>query len=363
VDYVKGFGKITSAGEVTASLTDGGTEVLSTKNILIATGSEVTPFPGIEVDEKTIVSSTGALSLKEVPKRMLVIGAGVIGLELGSVWKRLGTEVTAVEFLGHVGGMGIDMDISKQFQRSLKKQGMKFKLNTGVTGAEKNADGSITVSMKNKKDKEETVDCDVLLVCVGRRPVTGGLGLEDVGVTMGERGKIAVDGGFKTNVPGIYAIGDVIDGPMLAHKAEDEGILCVESIATGAPAHIDYNCVPSVVYTHPEVAWVGKNEEELKEAGIEYKVGAFPMSANSRAICNGDAEGVVKVLSDAKTDKMLGCHMIGPVVGEMINEAALAMEYGASAEDVARVCHAHPTQSEAFREAALGAYCGDMINS
>jgi len=362
IDYFKGLGTITSANEVTCTSEDGSKEVVSAKNILIATGSEVTPFPGIEVDEETIVSSTGALSLKEVPERLVLIGAGVIGLELGSVWSRLGSKVTAVEFMGHIGGLGIDMGISKVFQRSLKKQGLDFKLNTKVTGAQKQPDGTVKVMIEDKKGKTSELEADVLLVCVGRRPVTNGLGLESVGIECDPRGKIPVNSHFQTSTPNIYAIGDVIDGPMLAHKAEDEGVVCVEAIAGLGDPHIDYNCVPSVVYTHPEVAWVGKNEEDLKEAGIEYKVGEFPMMANSRAKCNGDTDGVVKVLSCAKTDRMLGVYMVGAVAGELINEAALAMEYGASAEDVARVCHAHPTQAEAFREAALAAYCGQPIN-
>jgi len=365
VDYHKGLGTITSATEVTCTGADGTVEALPTKNILIATGSEVTPFPGgaVEIDEETIVSSTGALSLKSVPERMVLIGAGVIGLELGSVWSRLGTEVTAVEFMGHIGGLGIDMGISKLFQKTLKKQGLKFMMNTKVMAADKQADGSVTVTVEDKKGKSSEIECDVVLVCVGRRPVTEGLGLENVGITTDERSrKIPVDHAFRTSVPNIFAIGDVIDGPMLAHKAEDEGVVCVEAIAGMGDPHIDYNCVPSVVYTHPEVAWVGKNEEDLKEAGIEYKVGEFPMVANSRAKCNGDTDGTVKVLSCQKTDKLLGVYIVGAAAGELINEAALAMEYGASAEDMARVCHAHPTQAEALREAAMAAYCGSPIN-
>mmetsp|Transcript_6208 Transcript_6208/g.15997 ORF Transcript_6208/g.15997 Transcript_6208/m.15997 type:complete len:340 (+) Transcript_6208:123-1142(+) len=338
---------------------------MSAKNIMIATGSEVTPFPGgaIEIDEETIVSSTGALSLKKVPKHMVVIGGGVIGLELGSVWSRLGAKVTVVEFLGHIGGVGIDMDISKQFQRTLKKQGVEFKLNHAVTGAEKKADGTIAVHMKDtKKDADKVIDdCDTLLVSIGRRPYLDKLGLETAGVAINDGGRVAVNDRFQTSVPSIYAIGDCIDGPMLAHKAEDEGIIAVEGILGGHP-HIDYNCVPSVVYTHPEVAWVGKSEEDLKAEGIEYNVGTFPMSANSRAKCNQDADGLIKVLGCKKTDRMLGVYMMCAAAGEMIGEAALAMEYGASCEDVARVCHAHPTQTEAFREACLAAYCGKAIN-
>ena len=254
------------------------------------------------------------------------------------------------------------MDISKTFQRSLKKQGINFMLNHGVTGAIKNADGTVTIEMNDvKKDKAKTLECDAVLVSIGRRPFLEGLGLEGVGVALDAQGRVGVNERFQTSVPNIYAIGDCIHGPMLAHKAEDEGVICVEGMLGGTP-HIDYNCVPSVVYTHPEVAWVGKSEEDLKAAGIEYNVGTFPMSANSRARCNQDSEGVIKVLGDKKTDKMLGVYMMAPAAGELIGEAVLAMEYGASCEDVARVCHAHPTQSEAFREACLMAYCGDAIN-
>ncbi|XP_076344318.1 dihydrolipoyl dehydrogenase, mitochondrial isoform X2 [Tachypleus tridentatus] len=362
VSHVQGHGKITGPNEVTALKTDGSSEVIKTKNILIATGSETSPFPGVEIDEKTIVSSTGALSLERVPKKMVVIGAGVIGLELGSVWSRLGSEVTAVEFLGHIGGLGIDMEISKNFQRILTKQGLKMKLNTKVTAAVQEGE-KIRVSIEAVKDpnKKEELDCDVLLVCVGRRPYTDNLGLEDVGVKKDEKGRIMVNNRFQTAVPSIYAIGDCIPGPMLAHKAEDEGIVCVEGIVSG-PVHIDYNCVPSVIYTHPEVAWVGKSEEELKEKGVEIKIGKFPLLANSRAKTNADTDGLVKIIGDKVTDRILGAHIIGAGAGEMVNEAALALEYGASCEDVARVCHAHPTVSEAFREANLAAYFGKAIN-
>ncbi|XP_046851728.1 dihydrolipoyl dehydrogenase, mitochondrial-like [Xenia sp. Carnegie-2017] len=364
VTELHGHGKITSPNEVTVFKDDGSQEVVTTKNILIATGSVVTPFPGIEVDEKTIVSSTGALSLKKVPKNMVLIGAGVIGLELGSVWGRLGSNVTAVEFLGHVGGMGIDMEISKNFQRILKKQGMNFKLNTKVTGATKNGE-IIKVDVESVKDsskkKRYRLECDTLLVCIGRRPYTNNLGLEELGIQLDKAGRIPVDSRFSTKIPSIYAIGDVIDGPMLAHKAEDEGIICVEGLA-GGPVHIDYNCVPSVIYTHPEVAWVGKTEEMLKEEGVEFKVGKFPIAANSRARTNADSDGLMKVIGDKETDRLLGVHMISPAAGEIINEAALAMEYGASCEDIARVCHAHPTVSEAFREANTAAYAGKAIN-
>nr|CAB3238182.1 dihydrolipoyl dehydrogenase, mitochondrial [Phallusia mammillata] len=362
VTRVDGFGTIKSPTQVVATKADGSEDTINTKNILIATGSEVTPFPGLEIDEETIISSTGALSLKEVPKRMILIGAGVIGVELGSVWSRLGSQVTAVEFLGHVGGLGIDMEVSKTFQRTLTKQGMKFKLNTKVLSASKSSSG-IQVNVEAAKGgKAETMECDVLLVCIGRRPYTANLGLENVGIELEPRGTVAVNDRFQTSVPNIYAIGDCIKGPMLAHKAEDEGIICVEGM-TGAPVHIDYNCVPSVIYTHPEVGWVGKTEENLKEENIPYKIGRFPFSANSRAKTNADTDGFVKILSHKETDRVLGAHIIGGGAGEMINEAVLALEYGASAEDIARVSHAHPTLSEAFREANLMAYCGKPINN
>ncbi|XP_034946294.1 dihydrolipoyl dehydrogenase, mitochondrial [Chelonus insularis] len=363
VEWVKGHGKITGKNQVSALGPDGSVDTtINTKNILIATGSEVTPFGGLEIDEKQIVSSTGALSLNPVPKRLIVIGAGVIGLELGSVWQRLGSEVTAVEFMPTIGGAGIDGEVSKTMQKILAKQGLNFKLSTKVTGAEK-VGSEIKVSIEDAKDpsKKETLMCDVLLVCVGRRPYTQNLGLEDMGIERDEKGRIPVNNRFQTVIPNIYAIGDCIHGPMLAHKAEDEGIITVEGIAGGA-VHIDYNCVPSVVYTHPEVGWVGKTEEDLKKEGIEYKIGKFPFLANSRAKTNLDTEGFAKVLACQSTDKILGVHMIGPGVGELINEAVLAMEYGASAEDVARVCHAHPTCSEALREAHLAAYFGKPIN-
>jgi len=362
VTHLEGHGKISGQNEVSVIGPDGAvSDVISAKNIMIATGSEVTPFPGIEFDEEKIVSSTGALSLKEVPKKMVLIGAGVIGVELGSVWSRLGSEVTAIEFLGHVGGMGIDMEISKNFQKICKKQGLKFKLNTKVVGARKDGD-KVVISVEGVKDgKAEELEADVLLVCVGRRPYTNNLGLEEMGIERDDRGRIPVNSRFQTVIPNIYAIGDCIHGPMLAHKAEDEGIIAAEGML-GAPVHIDYNCVPSVIYTHPEVAWVGKNEEDLKSEGIEYSVGKFPLVANSRAKTVGESDGLVKVLSDKNTDRMLGAHIIATGAGELINEAALAMEYGASCEDVARVCHAHPTFSEAFREANISAWQGKAIN-
>lgn len=362
VTHLSGHGKITGPNEVTVLKSDGSSEKVNAKNIIIATGSEVTPFPGIEIDEEKIVSSTGALSLKRVPDSIVLIGAGVIGLELGSVWSRLGSKVTAVEFLNSIGGLGIDGEMAKNFQRILKKQGINFKLQTKVTGATQRND-RVVVNVEAVKDpsKKEEIDCEVLLVCVGRRPYTTNLGLQEVGITTDEKGRIPVNSRFQSAVPSIFAIGDCIHGPMLAHKAEDEGIICVEGIK-GLPVHIDYNCVPSVIYTHPEVAWVGKTEEDLKTEGVEYKVGKFPFAANSRAKTNNDTEGLVKVLSDKTTDRLLGTHIIGPGAGEMINEAALAMEYGASCEDIARVCHAHPTCSEALREANLAAYFGKPIN-
>jgi len=363
VTHLEGHGKITGPNQVSVLNADGSVkEVVNTKNIMIATGSEVTPFPGIEIDEESVVSSTGALSLKKVPEKMILIGAGVIGVELGSVWSRLGSEVTAVEFLGHVGGMGIDADVSKQFQRIMTKQGIKFKLNTKVTAAKKE-NGKVMVTVEGVKNgKVEEMEADVLLVCVGRRPYTDNLGLEELGIERDDRGRVPVNSRFQTVLPNIFAIGDCIQGPMLAHKAEDEGIICAEGMVGGA-VHIDYNCVPSVIYTHPEVAWVGKTEEDLKSEGVEYSVGKFPFAANSRAKCNNETDGMVKILGDKKTDRLLGAHIIGPGAGEMINEAALAMEYGASCEDIARVCHAHPTCSEAFREANLAAWSGKAINN
>ncbi|KAK2141508.1 hypothetical protein LSH36_1090g00121 [Paralvinella palmiformis] len=361
ITRIDGFGSITGANEVTVQKNDGGQEKIQTKNILLASGSEVTPFPGIEIDEETIVSSTGALSLSKVPEKLIVIGAGVIGVELGSVWSRLGSEVTLIEFLGNIGGVGIDLEVAKTLQRSLTKQGLKFKLLTKVLSATK-ADSTITVVAEDmKKNKQEELTCDTLLVCIGRRPYTANLGLDNVGIQLDERGRIPVNSRFQTAVPNIYAIGDCIPGPMLAHKAEDEGILCVEGICGGVP-HMDYNCVPSVVYTHPEVAWIGKSEEQVKSEGIAYKVGKFPLAANSRAKTNNDTDGLVKIVGDKETDRVLGVHIMASVAGEMINEAALAMEYGASCEDIARVCHAHPTVGEALRESALAAFCGKPIN-
>nr|AAD30450.1 lipoamide dehydrogenase [Ascaris suum] len=362
VQPINGLGTIVGPNEVSVKKTDGTTENLKTRNILMATGSEVTPFPGIDIDEDQIVSSTGALSLKKVPEKMVVIGAGVIGAELGSVWQRLGAQVTVVEFLDHAGGAGIDLELAKLFHSTLGKQGMKFMLNTKVTSAKKEGGKIVVQTEAVKGGKAQTLEADTLLVAIGRRPYTAQLGTENVGIKLDEKGRVPVNERFQTCVPSIYAIGDVMQGPMLAHKAEDEGVLCVEGLA-GGPTHIDYNCIPSVIYTHPEVAWVGKSEETLKEENVKYKVGKFPFSANSRAKTNNETDGFVKVLGDKDTDRLLGVHIMGPNAGEMIAEAVIGLEYGASCEDIARVCHAHPTLSEAFREANLHAYCGKSINN
>ncbi|PIL25086.1 hypothetical protein GSI_12975 [Ganoderma sinense ZZ0214-1] len=357
VDYIKGAASFVSPTRVSVKLNDGGETEVEAKNIIIATGSEVAPFPGgaITIDEEQIVSSTGALSLTEVPKKMVVIGGGIIGLEMGSVWSRLGAEVTVVEFLGGIGGAGIDEEIAKQFQRSLSKQGLKFMLNTKVVSAEKK-DGQVYIKTESAKGgKEETLETNVVLVSVGRRPYTEGLNIEAAGVELDNKGRVVIDDQFNTSVKGIKCIGDVTFGPMLAHKAEEEGIAAVEHIAKGH-GHVNYHAIPSVVYTHPEVAWVGKTEQELKAAGVKYKVGKFPFAANSRAKTNLDTEGTVKFITEAETDRILGVHIIGPNAGEMIAEGVLAVEYGASAEDIARTCHAHPTLSEAFKEAAMTAY-------
>ncbi|EIW75583.1 dihydrolipoyl dehydrogenase [Coniophora puteana RWD-64-598 SS2] len=357
VDYIKGTASFVSPTRISVQLNDGGSAEVEAKNVVIATGSEVTPFPGggIEIDEQQIVSSTGALELKEVPKKMVVIGGGIIGLEMGSVWSRLGSEVTVVEFLGGIGGQGIDEEVAKQFQKILGKQGIKFKLNTKVLSAEKK-DGKVVIKTEAAKDgKTDELEADVVLVAVGRRPYTDGLNLEAVGIEKDNRGRIVIDDAFNTSVKNIKCIGDVTFGPMLAHKAEEEGIAAIEHIHAGH-GHVNYGAIPSVVYTHPEVAWVGKTEQELKEAGVKYSVGKFPFAANSRAKTNMDTEGFVKFLSEKETDRILGVHIIGPNAGEMISEGVLAMEYGASSEDVARTTHAHPTLSEAFKEAAMAAY-------
>ena len=346
VTYIVGKGVISGANEVTV-----GKDVYKTKRIVIATGSDVMPLPGVAVDEKKIVSSTGALALDKVPEHLVVVGGGVIGLELGSVWRRLGAKVTVVEFLDKIGG-GLDGEVGKQFQRLLEKQGMVFKLGAKVTSADSKGKGVTLTLEPAKGGDKETLVADVVLVAIGRRPYTDGLGLDKVGVKLDERKRVITDGHFETNVKGIYAIGDVIAGPMLAHKAEDEGVAVAEIIA-GQAGHVYYDGIPSVIYTSPEVAAVGKTEEELKAAGVAYKAGKFPFMANSRGRAVGRTEGFVKILADATSDRVLGVHIIGPDAGTLIAEAALAMEYGASSEDIARTCHAHPTLSEAVKEAAL----------
>jgi len=356
VDHLLGTGRIASANSVDVALNAGGSQTLTTKNILIATGSDVIGLPGITIDEERIVSSTGALSLKKVPKHLAIIGGGVIGLELGSVWGRLGAKVTVIEFLDRI-TPGMDSEISKQFQRVLTKQGFEFKLSSKVTGATLGkTDVALTVEPA-AGGQAETISADVVLVAIGRKPYTQGLGLDAVGIKLDGKGRVETDKHFRTNLPNIYAIGDVIIGPMLAHKAEDEGVAVAEIIA-GQHGHMNYDVIPSVVYTWPEIASVGKTEEELKASGQAYRVGKFPFSANSRAKANKDTEGFVKILSDAKTDRVLGCHIIGPDAGTLIAEVVLAMEFGASSEDIARTCHAHPTLNESVRDAALAASVG-----
>lgn len=345
VTWLKGTGTITAKNEVSV---DG--KKYGAKNIIIATGSDVATLPGIKIDEKQIVSSTGALELTAVPKKLVVIGAGVIGLELGSVWGRLGAEVTVIEYLDRI-TPGIDAEIAKQFQKSLEKQGFTFELGKKVTGAKPGKQVELSVE-DAKGGNATTIKADIVLVAVGRKAYTEKLGLESVGIKTDNRGRVEVDAHLQTAVPGIYAIGDAIKGPMLAHKAEEEGVLVAEIIA-GQKPHINYNTIPGVIYTWPEVATVGKSEEELKEAGAEYKVGKFPFMANSRARAVGYAEGFVKILADKKTDEVLGVHIVGPFAGTMIAEAVIAMEFGASAEDIARTCHAHPTHNEAVKEAAF----------
>eukprot|EP00873_Tetraselmis_striata_P011958 jgi/Tetstr1/432222/TSEL_021678.t1 len=355
VTYAKGWGKLKSGTEVEVTAEDGSTSTIPTKNVIIATGSEVTPLPGSPVDEETIVSSTGAISLKKIPEKMVVIGGGIIGLEMASVWGRLGSEITVIEFLDRI-VPPMDGDVRKVFQRELQKQGMKFKLNTKVTSSEVQSDGKVKVTMEPVKGGDpEVLEADAVLVATGRRPFTSGLGLEELGITLNKRGTIPVDDHFRTSVPSVYAIGDVIEGPMLAHKAEEDGVAAVEIIA-GKNGHVNYGTVPSIIYTWPEVAWVGKTEEELKAEGVEYKSGKFSMMANSRARSVDDTAGIVKMIADKKTDKILGVHIMAPNAGELVPECVLAMEYGASSEDIARVCHGHPTMSEAVKEAAMATY-------
>lgn len=356
IDAFRGTGKVVSAGKVSVTGEDGKSQEIEAKNIVIATGSDVAGIPGVKVDidEKTIVSSTGALSLEKVPGHLVVVGGGVIGLELGSVWARLGAKVTVVEFLDTILG-GMDGEVSKQFQRLLAKQGFEFKLGAKVTGVAKAKKGASVTFEPVKGGNAETIDADVVLIATGRRAYTDGLGLKEAGVEMDERGRVKTDGHLKTNVPGIWAIGDTIAGPMLAHKAEDEGVAVAETIA-GQAGHVNYEVIPSVVYTSPEIASVGKTEEELKKAGIEYKAGKFPFTANGRARAMLHTDGFVKILADKASDKVLGVHIVGFGAGEMIHEAAVLMEFGGSSEDLARTCHAHPTMSEAVKEAALATF-------
>ena len=350
VEPHRGHGRIAAPGKVEVKAEDGSTTTLETKAIVIATGSVVADLPGVTIDETSVVSSTGALELPSVPKSVIVIGAGVIGMELGSVWRRLGAEVTFIEFLDRVLA-GMDGDTAKQFQRLMEKQGVSFKLATKVTGVKASKKMQSVTFEPVAGGESQSIEADVVLVSTGRRPYTEGLGLEEAGVAM-ERGRVTIDEHFKTSVEGIYAIGDVVRGPMLAHKAEDEGVAVAEIIA-GQHGHVNYDVIPSVVYTYPEVASVGKTEEELKSAGIDYKTGKFPFTANGRARANRTTEGSVKVLADAKTDRVLGVHIIGAGAGDMIHEAAVLMEFGGSSEDLARTCHAHPTMSEAVKEAAM----------
>jgi dihydrolipoamide dehydrogenase len=351
IDVINGKGRILGTGKVEVTGGDGKTQTLETKNIVIATGSDIARLKGIEIDEKRIVSSTGALSLDKVPGKLLIVGAGVIGLELGSVWHRLGAQVTVVEFLDRI-LPGMDGEVAKQFQRILEKQGFAFKLAAKVTGIDSSGKTLVAQVEPAAGGKVETLEADVVLVCIGRVPYTEGLGLTEAGVALDNRGRVQIDAHFATNVKGVYAIGDVVAGPMLAHKAEDEGVACAEILA-GQAGHVNYDVIPGVVYTTPEVSTVGKTEEELKQAGIAYTVGKFPFTANGRSKVNQTTEGFVKVLADAKTDRVLGVHIVGREAGEMIHEAAVLMEFGGSAEDLARTCHAHPTRSEAIKEAAL----------
>ena len=350
IDWIKGWASIPAAGKVQV-----GDEVHDAKNIVIATGSEASSLPGVKVDEKIVVTSTGALELGKVPRKLVVIGAGVIGLEMGSVYARLGSEVTVVEYLNHV-TPGMDAEVSKVFARTLKKQGLKFILGAAVQSVSTTKTKAKVTYKLRKNDTEATLDADIVLLATGRKPFTDGLGLEALGVEISPRGQVQTDAHWATNINGIYAIGDAIDGPMLAHKAEDEGMAVAEVMA-GKSGHVNYGVIPGVVYTHPEVASVGQTEEQLKEAGIAYKVGKFPFMGNGRAKAMFAGDGFVKILVDQTTDRILGAHIIGPSAGEMIHEICVAMEFGASAQDIALTCHAHPTCSEAVREAALA--CGD----
>jgi dihydrolipoamide dehydrogenase len=356
IDTFQGTGRVLGAGKVSVTAEDGKAQELAAKNIVIATGSDIAGIPGVEVafDEKIIASSTGALSFQKVPGHLVVVGGGVIGLELGSVWARLGARVTVVEYLDTILG-GMDGEVSKQFQRMLAKQGFDFKLGAKVTAVTKEGKGASVTFEPVKGGEAETIDADAVLVATGRRPFTDGLGLDEAGIARDERGRVQIDGRFQTSVPGIYAIGDVVAGPMLAHKAEEEGVAVAEIIA-GKAGHVNYDVIPGVVYASPEIASVGKTEEELKKAGIAYNAGKFPFTANGRARAMLHTDGFVKVLADKTTDRVLGVHIVGFGAGEMIHEAAVLMEFGGSSEDLARTCHAHPTMSEAVKEAALAAF-------
>jgi dihydrolipoamide dehydrogenase len=351
VEGIVGEARIAAPGKVEVKLDDGSTRTLETKHIVVATGSDVAPLPGVTVDEERIVSSTGALSLKSVPKRLLVVGAGYIGLELGSVWRRLGSEVTVVEFLDRI-TPGLDGEIAKQFQRLLTRQGMKFQLSTKVVGIEKKGDTLAATLEPAAGGAQTSLEADIVLVAIGRHPYTDGLGLAEAGVQLDSKRRVATDAHFRTNVEGIWAIGDCREGAMLAHKAEDEAVACIENIA-GRAGHVNYDAIPAVVYTHPEVASVGNTEEELKAAGVQYKIGKFPFTANPRAKTIAATEGFVKMIADAKNDRVLGIHIIGINAGELSGEAALAIEFGAASEDIARTSHAHPTLTEAVRQAAM----------
>jgi dihydrolipoamide dehydrogenase len=350
VDWVRGRGRIAGAGKVEVTAADGSVSILVAKNIVIATGSEPTPLPGVAFEAGKVVDSTGALSLPAVPKHLIVVGAGIIGLELGSVWRRLGAQVTVVEYLDRI-SPGMDSDLAKAFQRTLTKQGMAFKLGSKVTAAKSSKDGVELTVEPAAGGTAETLTGDVVLVAIGRRPYTEGLGLETVGITPDKRGFL--DNHHFKVAEGVWVIGDVTHGPMLAHKAEEDSVAVIELIA-GKAGHVDYNLVPSVVYTAPEVAWVGQTEDQLKAAGVAYKAGTFPFTANSRAKINHETDGFAKVLADAATDRILGVHIMGPQAGEMIGEACVAMAFGGSSEDIARVCHPHPTRSEAVKQAAMG---------
>ncbi|MEI9996452.1 MAG: dihydrolipoyl dehydrogenase [Rhizomicrobium sp.] len=350
-EAIVGEARIVAPGKVEVKAKDGSVRDLEARHIVIATGSEVAMLPGVTIDEQRIVSSTGALALTAVPKRLLVVGGGYIGLELGSVWRRLGSDVTVVEFLDRI-TPGLDGEVGKQFQRILQKQGIKFQLSTKVVGVEKTGDALRVTVEPAAGGEKTTLETDIMLVSIGRRPFVDKLGLDAAGVTLDPRGRVVTDAHYATNVPGIWAIGDCREGPMLAHKAEDEAVACAERIA-GKAGHVNYDAIPAVVYTAPEVASVGKTEEELKAAGIAYKIGKFPFTANARAKTIAATEGFAKVIADAKTDRVLGVHILGAEAGNMISEAALAIEFGASSEDIARTSHPHPTLSEAVRQAAM----------